>query len=471
MNDIQQHIDRIFQAQIVNHRVVGKSTAMERISKLKDLQNWIIDNREEIRQAVHQDFSKPAAEVDLSEIWVLVTEIRHVCRHLKKWMRPKKVKPTLAVFPAKGWIQYEPKGVTLIIAPWNFPFNLTISPLISALAAGNCAVIKPSELTPNSSSLMEKMVKELFEEKEVALFQGDKDVAEILLGKPFHHIFFTGSTRVGRIVMTAAAKHLASVTLELGGKSPTIVDESADLEDAADKITWGKFLNSGQICLAPDYLLVQESVAEKFITFLQKSIAKKFGKEPQDIQVTPDFARVVNKNHYQRLSSLMDAAIEAGASIDTGGEKDEKSRYIAPTIFTNVQADSPLMEEEIFGPLLPIMTFRSLEEVINLINSKPKPLGIYLFSQNQKNIKQILSNTSAGGTAINDVLTQFLHMNLPFGGVNASGFGKTHGIYGFKAFSNERAVLKNIRRSPLKVLYPPYTPRVQKLIDLVLKYL
>ncbi|MEE8335472.1 MAG: aldehyde dehydrogenase family protein, partial [Candidatus Neomarinimicrobiota bacterium] len=270
-------IRQAFDFQAANYRQVGKSTALERLEKLKRLGDWIMDHRGEMQKAAYLDFQKPAAEVDLHEIWMLMTEIRHVRRNLKKWMRPRKVKTTLAVLPAESWIQNEPKGLCLIIAPWNFPFSLTIYPLISAIAAGNCAILKPSEMTPHCSALIEKMVKELYEENEVLVFQGDKLVAQALLELPFHHIFFTGSPQVGKKVMAAAALHLASVTLELGGKSPTIIDESADLKDTAEKVAWGKYINNGQICLAPDYILIQESIADKFMPVLKTSIKNIFG--------------------------------------------------------------------------------------------------------------------------------------------------------------------------------------------------
>jgi len=372
---------------------------------------------------------------------------------------------------AEAWIQYEPKGVVLIITPWNFPFNLTISPLISAIAAGNCSVIKPSELTPHSSQVISHMVNDLFEEKEVALFEGDSNVAEALLDEPFNHIFFTGSPKIGSSVMKKAAKHLSTITLELGGKSPTIVDETANLKDAAQKISWGKFLNCGQICLAPDYVFVQKSVKEKLLEEIKNMSNKQFATGNGSVMDSDNYARIVNKKHFERLSSLLNKTTAFGDKIYMGGDTDEETNFIEPTVLMDVTPDSPVMSEEIFGPILPIITFDNIDEVVKVINNKPKPLGLYIFSYNRKNIDFILKNTSAGGTSINDTILHYMHLNLPFGGINNSGFGRTHGEAGFKAFSNQRSILKQSRLSPMKLLYPPYTDRVKKMIKLLMKYI
>jgi aldehyde dehydrogenase (NAD+) len=326
-------------------------------------------------------------------------------------------------------------------------------------------------LTPNSSKVIAKMVNDLFEEKEVALFEGDANVAETLLDKPFNHIFFTGSPKIGSSVMKKAANHLSTVTLELGGKSPTIVDETANLKDAAQKISWGKFLNCGQICLAPDYVLVQESVKEKLLEEIKKISIKQFSSENGSVKDSDNYARIVNKKHFERLSSLLNKTTDFGDKIFMGGKTDEETSFIEPTVLTGVTLDSPVMSEEIFGPILPIITFNNIDEVVKVINNKPKPLGLYIFSYNRKNIDFILKNTSAGGTSINDTILHYMHLNLPFGGINNSGFGRTHGEAGFKAFSNERSILKQSRLSPMKLLYPPYTDRVKKMIKLLMKYI
>ena len=471
MNEIQSRIKTVFNQQLANSQNIRNTTFKERSAKLKSIETWLMDHKEDIRNAMHQDYRKPASEVDITELWAALNEIRHIRRYLKKWMQSKKVKSTLTMATAEAWIQYEPKGVVLIITPWNFPFNLTISPLIAAIAAGNCAVIKPSELTPNSSKVIAKMVNDLFKEKEVALFEGDSNVAEALLDEPFNHIFFTGSPKIGSSVMKKAANHLSTVTLELGGKSPTIVDETANLKDAAQKISWGKFLNCGQICLAPDYVLVQESVKEKLLEEIKKISIKQFSSENGSVKDSDNYARIVNKKHFERLSSLLNKTTDFGDKIFMGGKTDEETSFIEPTVLTDVTPDSPVMSEEIFGPILPIITFNNIDEVVKVINNKPKPLGLYIFSYNRKNIDFILKNTSAGGTSINDTILHYMHLNLPFGGINNSGFGRTHGEAGFKAFSNERSILKQSRLSPMKLLYPPYTDRAKKMIKLLMKYI
>ena len=369
MNEIQSRIKRIFDEQLINQQAIRNTSYKERSAKLKSIETWLMDHKEEIRNAMHQDYRKPKSEVDLTELWAVLNEIRHFRRYLKKWMRPSKVNSTLALATAEAWIQYEPKGVVLIITPWNFPFNLTISPLISAIAAGNCVIIKPSELTPHSSKVIADMVSDLFEENEVALFEGDANVAEALLDKPFNHIFFTGSPKIGSSVMKKAAKHLSTVTLELGGKSPTIVDETANLKDAAQKISWGKFLNCGQICLAPDYLLVQKSIKEKLLEEIKNISIKQFASDNGLVKDSDNYARIVNKKHFERLNSLLNETTSFGDKIYMGGNTDVETNFIAPTVLTDVTSDSPVMSEEIFGPILPVMTFDNIDEVVKVINN------------------------------------------------------------------------------------------------------
>lgn len=471
LSDMQQQIHSAFKSQKENKYRVGNTLASERIEKLKKLLTWIQSNKQAIRDAVYADFRKPAPEVDLQEVYVTILEIKHAVRHLKKWMKPKKVSRTLQLINTRAWIRCEPKGVVLIISPWNYPFLLAVGPLISAIAAGNCIIMKPSEISPNTSHLIREMVEELFSANEVAVFEGDKEVATELLKEPFDHIFYTGSSVVGKIVMKAAAENLSTVTLELGGKSPVIVDETADIPDAAKKIVWGKYLNAGQTCVAPDYLLVHDSVSQRFLEAMNSEIKKMYGESDAARRQSSDFARIINFGHFDRLKKMMEESEQEGAGIEIGGEIDGSENYIAPTILTGVGLDSPLMQEEIFGPVLPVIPFKTLIEVIDIINSLDKPLALYIFSKNQKNIDHIMSYTSAGGTCINDVVVQFFHENLPFGGINNSGFGNSHGYYGFKSFSHERAVVKSNRYSFLKLIFPPFTGKVRKLIDFMLKYL
>lgn len=385
-------------------------------------------------------------------------------------MRPHPVRRIITLLSTKSWIQYEPRGVVLIIAPWNYPFELNVAPLISAIAAGNCVIIKPSELAKHTSILIVRMITELFPENEVAVFEGEKEVSIELLKHPFDHIFFTGSTAVGKKVMEAAAKNLSTVTLELGGKSPTIVDKSANLKDAAEKIIWSKFMNCGQTCIAPDYLLVHKSVSKQFSIRLKNSIQKFYVNSNTDSSTFKDYACIINKNHYNRLKNVLEETVKSGANIDIGGELNENAKFISPTILSNISTDSKIMAEEIFGPILPIVEYEDTKEAIAFINKKPKPLALYIFCNDKITVDTILTNTSSGGVCINDAVIYFSQINLPFGGVNASGMGRAHGFHGFKTFSNEKAVLKQGRFSPLKLIYPPYTKRVQKIVDLMLKY-
>lgn len=464
-----EKIDEVFDRQWKNRLNIAKTDAKTRIAKLKKLMAWIEANEAAIQEAGYKDYKKPAAEVSLGDIIPAIAEIRHTIKHLKNWMKPKLVKKTLAMASASARLHYEPKGVVLIIAPWNYPFQLAVGPLVSAIAAGNCACIKPSEMTPHFSAVMARMVSELFEEDEIALFEGEVEVSTALLAKPFNHIFFTGSPAVGKIIMKAAAQHLSDITLELGGKSPTIVDETADINDTAAKIAWGKFLNNGQTCIAPDYVLVHESRRDALVQKLIERIEGAYGKTAEERKASKDYSRIVNNRHYQRVVNLLDASVDLGAEILYGGERDSNDDYLEPTLIGNVDLESPAMQEEIFGPVLPILTYKSFDEVFDLINSKEKPLALYLFTSSKANTDLVLSNTTAGGSCINDVAIHFFHQNLPFGGVNNSGIGNAHGWYGFKAFSHERAVLSHHKFSAIKMMMPPYTEKVEKLIGMLKK--
>jgi len=463
-------IESIFNAQVNNRWNVSQTSVAERIAKLKSLESWIIENKQSIRDAIYKDFRKPVVDVYLTEIFTSLSELKHAIKHLKKWVKPHRVKRIMALITARSWIQYEPRGVVLIITPWNYPFNLIVTPLVSAIAAGNCVILKPSELAKNTSNLISKMADDLFPENEITVIEGEKEVAIELLEKPFDHIFFTGSSEIGKRVMEAASKNLSSVTLELGGKSPVIIDETANLTDAAQKIVWGKFMNCGQTCLAPDYLLANETILPELVSKLKHFIKKFYGDENSDWQTCPDYARIIDRLHFRRLSQVLNEAVQSGAKIELGGEFSEAEKYISPTVLIDVKPESAIMEEEIFGPILPILTYSKIDEAINLIRSKPKPLALYIFSENQKNIDHVLKDTSSGGICINDTVIHFLQTNLPFGGVNDSGTGRSHGFFGFKTFSNEKVVVKHNRFSPLKLIYPPYTKRVQKMVDFIVKY-
>jgi aldehyde dehydrogenase (NAD+) len=455
-------IERIYQLQQQNRAAVNSTMAAQRIAKLKKLERAVFARRGEIQAAMWEDYRKPAAEVDLSEIYPVVSEAKHAIRHLRSWMRPKRAGMRMALMGARSTIMHEPKGVVLIVSPWNFPFNLTLGPLVSAIAAGNCVMVKPSELTPASTDCMKRIAGDVFEESEVAIIEGDASVAEALLQRKFDHIFFTGSPAVGRIVMKAAAEHLTSVTLELGGKSPVIVDGSANLDEAAKKVAWGKFFNCGQICIAPDYVLVDERVRAPFLEKLKASIDS-LGDASRGV--------IVNERHASRLRRLFDNAVSEGAEVVTGGAF--RGREISPTVLTNVAPGSAVMQEEIFGPILPVLSYRTLDDAFAAIAAKEKPLVLYIFSRSRRIVKQILARTTAGGTAINHALVQFYQLNLPFGGVGQSGMGKGHGYYGFEAFSNARGVFdQKLRFSPIEMLYPPYVGKLkEKLIDFTVKWL
>jgi aldehyde dehydrogenase (NAD+) len=464
----EAEIKRVFERQRETALKLRSSTAEERIAKIMKLHDAVMARRQEFYDAGYKDFKKPPAEVDLAEILPVISEAKHFKRKLKSWMKPQGVWPTSLTIGLKSWVQHEPRGRCLIISPWNYNVNLCFSPLVSAIAAGNTAILKPSEMTPHLTAVMVKIVKDIFSEDEVAIFEGDATVSQMLMSLPFDHIFFTGSPAIGKVVMAAAAKHLTSVTLELGGKSPTIIDETADVKLAARTVVWGKFANCGQTCIAPDYVYIHPSVKDAFVEEARATIKEWYGETAAEQMDSPHLARVVNDRHTKRLAGLLADARQRGAKIVFGGEVSEKDCFVQPTFLEDVPADAKIQSEEIFGPLLPLLTFTDLDQVIAHINAQPKPLSLYIWSRNEQNIQRVLKRTSAGGTCINHVLVQYAHGNLPFGGVNNSGIGSAHGIYGFKAFSHERAVVRT-RFMMAKTLWPPYTGFKSKLMNMMLK--
>lgn len=463
-----KEINSIFEAQKQNQYKVGASTVSERKTKLKMLKKAVeVTYRKAFQEAMWKDFHKSKEEVDLSEIFVVTNEINHTLHHLGQWMRDQKVPTPISFLGSSSKIKYEPKGVCLIISPWNFPINLCLGPLVSAIAAGNTAIIKPSEMTPHTSGVINEMISAIFDQNEIAVIEGAVEESTALLALPFNHIFFTGSPAVGKIVMAAAAKNLSSVTLELGGKSPTIIDETADLKTSARRISWGKYFNSGQICIAPDYIFVHESVKDQFVEEAKKTIETFFGSQPSQ---SDDYTHIVNKGHTARLKNMIADAVAKGATVTTGGTSDEAANYIAPTILENCSPDSLVMTEEIFGPIMPIVTYKNQIEVVNHINAGEKPLALYIFSKSSKNISYFLNNTRAGGTCINNNALHFFNNDLPFGGSNNSGLGKSHGHFGFLEFSNARAIYKQHIPGALELLMPPYSNLKSKLIELTVKY-
>ena len=461
-------IHRIFERQRDTALRLRTSTAAERIAKLKRLKDVLLAHTEALYEAGYKDFKKPPIEVDLTEIMPVVAEINDAVRHIRKWMKPKSVLPTRMMLGTKAWMRYEPKGRTLIISPWNYPVNLSLGPLVSAIAAGNTAIIKPSEMTPAAAAMISKIIREAFPEDEIAVIEGEVEVSTELLSLPFDHIFFTGSPAIGKVVMTAAAKHLTSVTLELGGKSPTIIDASADLQLAARTILWGKYTNNGQTCIAPDHVYVHESVKDAFVSACLDVLKTTYGDSAESQQASPFLARVVNSRHTGRIKSLLDDAVERGARPLCGGQVNVDDCFIAPTLLDNIPDDAKIMSEEIFGPLLPIISYRSLDEVIGRINADPKPLALYVWSKTEANINKVIENTSSGGACINHAVVHFLHQRLPFGGVNNSGIGSAHGEFGFKSFSHERAIVRT-RFMMARMFFPPYTDFSRKLVKIVMK--
>lgn len=464
-------LEEIFQRQRAKSIAIRKEPISTRKKRIKEFGKFVLANRQRIGEAVRADLKKPLAEIDLSEVYPVVGEVRNVLKNLDDWSRPEVIETPLTYLGTRSEIIYEPKGVCLIIAPWNFPFNLSFGPLISCLAAGNTAIIKPSEHTPHTAQLIAELVKEFFEPELVCVVNGAIDITSQLLKLPFDHIFFTGSTAVGKIVMRAAAENLCSVTLELGGKSPTIIDRTANLEDAARRIAFGKFLNNGQTCIAPDYILIEKSVKEEFIEHLKTQVIKMFGNGEMINTHSSDYARIINHKNFNRVDGLIQDAIQQGAKIEMSGATLEQERFMHPVVLSNVLPGAKIMEEEIFGPVLPVVTWENPTEVIQYINEKPKPLALYIFSARTDFQNQVLRETSSGSACINDCVLQFTHPNLPFGGVNASGIGKSHGKYGFISFSNEKPVVKQRNGfTSSYLLHPPYTERVKQIIDMMVKW-
>lgn len=423
-----------------------------RIEQLKKLKELITKNEAEIIHALQQDLHKPAMEAVLQEILMVVEEIHFAIKNLKKWMKPQKVStPFPELWPGKSEIHYEPYGNVLIIGPWNYPFLLIMSPLVGAISAGNCITIKPSELAEHTQNFITKLITENFPAHYIQVIPGDSQVSQALLTEKWDTIFFTGGTNIGRMVMEAAAKHLTPVTLELGGKSPCIVDQTAALPFAARRIAWAKTTNAGQVCLAPDYLYVHCDQKKDLIGKIQQSITHFYGDDPR---LSPDYGRIVNQKHFARLKKLMNKG-----NILFGGKTNEEELYISPTIIDGITWDDPIMQEEIFGPLLPIFTYDHIDEVIATVRSKPKPLALYLFTHQQETERKIVQQLSFGGGCVNDCMVQIANNHLPFGGVGASGIGAYHGRFSFETFSHRKSIYKKTIPIDFKIEYPPYSAR------------
>lgn len=421
-----------------------------RIEKLKKLRDVLKSEEEKVFEALKKDLMKSSFESYVTEVAMVYDEINMHIKNIKKWSKKRRVKTPLVQFPAKSFIQLEPYGVVLIIGPFNYPFMLTMDPLIGAIAAGNTAVIKPSESAPETSKILKEILEKVFDEKYVLHINPErgKEVVEELLKEKFDYIFFTGSATVGKIVMKAASQYLTPVTLELGGKSPCIIDKDCKLELAARRIVWGKLLNSGQTCVAPDYLYVHKDIEEEFIKKLEEEIKNQFGDNPLESE---DYSKMVNEREFNRVLSYIDKE-----KLVFGGNYNRKTFQIEPIILKNVTWNDPVMEREIFGPIFPILPFEDLDEVIRLVNSKDKPLAIYYFSEDKNKIEKVLNSTSSGGVTINDTLVHVSSSYLPFGGVGNSGMGEYHGKYSFDLFSNKKGVMNRKTFLDLKIRYAPF---------------
>ncbi|RZK12331.1 MAG: aldehyde dehydrogenase [Flavobacterium sp.] len=416
----------------------------------------------EITEALYKDFKKPAFEAFVTEINIVLDDLKYSINNINSWAKPKKVLPSFLNFPSKEYIYSEPYGNVLIISPWNYPFQLALCPLIAAVAAGNKVTLKPSELTPNTSSLISKIIRETFEPKHVIAVLGDARLSEELLKKRWDYIFFTGSVSVGKIVYKAAAEHLTPVTLELGGKNPCIIDETANLPLTAKRIVWGKFINAGQTCIAPDYLLIKPTIKHKFISLLKQEIINAYG---ENQELSPDFARIINKEHWNRLMGLTEFQ-----DIAFGGSHNEDDNYIAPTLIDEPDLDSSIMKEEIFGPILPILSYTNNDDLKRILSKSEKPLSLYVFTENKAFAEKIIQEYSFGGGCINDTVVHFSNRRLPFGGVGNSGIGAYHGKLSFDTFSHKKAMVKKANWLDIPFRYAPYKNKL-KMIKKILKWI
>lgn len=433
-----------------------------RIEQLKKLKSGIKKYENKIMDALYKDLRKNKVEAYTTEIGFVYRSIEETIKNLKKWAKPKKVKTPIYLMPGKSVIVSEPYGTVLVMGPYNYPFQLVIEPLVGVIAAGNCAVLKPSEIAPHVSEVTTEMIKEIFNENYISCVQGGIETNTSLINANFDYIFFTGSVAVGKIVMEAAAKNLTPVTLELGGKSPVIVHKDASIKSTAKKIIWGKTVNSGQTCVAPDYIIVHEEVKERLIEEMKIAIRAFYG---DDIEISDALGRIINNKHFNRLKNILE---KDKARIIYGGEHDEKDRYIAPTIIEISSWDAACMGEEIFGPILPVMTYSDLNKAINDINKQPKPLAVYLFTNNKEVEDKVINEISSGSVSINDTILHLANTKLPFGGVGNSGIGSYHGEESFKTFSHKKSILKRGNKFNTTMMYPPYG---EKQLNLIKKFL
>lgn len=437
----------------------SKTNINFRKETLTKLLNEVMLRENEIVDALYFDFKKPAFEAVVTETSYVISELKDTIKNLKSWSKPIRVFPSLLNFPSKDYIYKEPYGKVLIISPWNYPFQLALCPLISAFAAGNQVVLKPSELTPKTSEIIGKIISKVFDNKDVKVIEGGIEIAQKLLSERWDYIFFTGSVAVGKIVAKAAAENLTPTTLELGGKSPCIIDETANLKLAAKRIVWGKFINAGQTCIAPDYILIQKNMKSHFVDYLKEEITKAYGENPKN---SPDFARIINTKNWQRLVEMIDSE-----KVIFGGQTDIDHCYIAPTLIDECSLETKLMKEEIFGPILPILTYDKDNEIDAVLSKFEKPLALYIFTENKVFAKKMIENHSFGGGCVNDTVIHILNKRLPFGGVGHSGIGAYHGILSFDTFSHKKSIVEKSNLLDLPMRYAPYKDKLSSIKKLL----
>ena len=465
-------IDKAYNQQnnFENLQELKNSSVKERLKRINKIASYINEpkNVVKITAALSKDLGKSEEEVTLSEIYPLLLTIKTVTKNLKRWSQDEYLPTPLSMIGLTSSIKYEPKGHVLIIGPWNYPFMLSINPLIYAIAAGNAAIVKPSEIAVHTSALVKEIIAEIFNPNEVTVIEGGIEETTHLLAKKFNHIYFTGSPNVGKIVMEAGSRHLCPVTLELGGKSPVIIDQTTNIKTTAKKIAWAKTLNCGQTCIAPDYILVKKEVEKDFIAAYKQAITELLDPKNIGINNSAYFGNIINTKNYDRLIHLIEDAKEKGALVSDYSLASKENKFIPPLVVANANNSMSIMKEEIFGPLLPIITFDTLNEVISQINELPKPLALYIMSKSSKTVDHIINNTSAGNTMVNELMMNVAHPDLPFGGVNNSGIGKSNGRYSFINFSNERGLMKR-KWGTHKFIYPPFNKTIYKLLKIIAK--
>jgi aldehyde dehydrogenase (NAD+) len=468
--DPRTEIRRLFDLQAASRWPVARSTASERRKKLQRFKASLEKHRAALAEGIRRELGRAPEESEVIDIHPSLDEINYAIAHLAEWMRPEPVEAPLLLADTASEIRWEPRGQVLVLSPWNYPILVTIAPLVGAIAAGNVVILKPSEKVPETNRALRTVLAEAFPENEVAMVEGDASVAEALLELPFDHVLFTGSTRVGKLVMAAAAKNLTSVTLELGGKSPAIVAPDAHLLRAAHAIAWGKFVNDGQTCVAPDYALIQEGQLQAFVDGLRAALEGSYG-PTSGWATNPELARLVDSGAFARVKGLLDDAVQRGARVVIGGDANPGQRYLAPTVLVDVPADAPVLQEEIFGPVLPVVTYRTFEDALAYVRSRPKPLALYVFSRKNSTVDATLAETTSGGVSVNNTLLHLANPGLPFGGVGASGMGNYHGRAGFRTFSHERSVLRQQGNPMSRWLAPPYTSRMNRIVARLARWL